>query len=194
MAKKARVYDGTAWQELASAQTDLTAYSTTAQMNTAITAGVGLVPILTQTIGTAVSSIVVNNAFSTTYDNYLIQINNSIASSDNELRLKLGASTTGYNHSSFFLRYSGSTVNILGSNTTSFICGAGLTGGVNISTTLINPFLARYTFMQGTYTFTDGSSSISGHHSPTTSYTDFTITTTVGTLTGGTIQVYGYKK
>ena len=35
MAKKARVYDGTAWQELASAQTDLTAYSTTAQMNAA---------------------------------------------------------------------------------------------------------------------------------------------------------------
>ena len=38
MAKKARVYDGTAWQELASAQTDLTAYSTTAQMNAAIVA------------------------------------------------------------------------------------------------------------------------------------------------------------
>ena len=33
MAKKARVYDGTAWQELASAQTDLTAYSTTAQIS-----------------------------------------------------------------------------------------------------------------------------------------------------------------
>ena len=31
MAKKSRVWDGTAWQELASAQTDLTAYSTTAQ-------------------------------------------------------------------------------------------------------------------------------------------------------------------
>jgi hypothetical protein len=38
LAKKARVYDGTAWQELASAQTDLTAYSTTAQMNAAIVA------------------------------------------------------------------------------------------------------------------------------------------------------------
>jgi hypothetical protein len=38
LAKKARVYDGTAWQELASAQTDLTAYSTTAQMNAAIAA------------------------------------------------------------------------------------------------------------------------------------------------------------
>jgi hypothetical protein len=31
LAKKSRVWDGTAWQELASAQTDLTAYSTTAQ-------------------------------------------------------------------------------------------------------------------------------------------------------------------
>ena len=33
LAKKARVYDGTAWQELASAQTDLTAYSTTAEIS-----------------------------------------------------------------------------------------------------------------------------------------------------------------
>ena len=154
----------------------------------------GLVLITSATIGTAVSSVVVSNAFSATYDNYLIQINNSVASIDNELRLKLGASTTGYNYSSLFVRYTGTTPSILGNNTTSFICGSGLTGGVNISTTLINPFLARYTFMQGTYTFTDGSSSISGHHSPTTSYTDFTLTPTSGTLTGGTIKVYGYKK
>jgi hypothetical protein len=153
----------------------------------------GLVLLSTTTIGTAVSSVVVSNAFSANYNNYLIQINDSVASTDNEIRLKLGASTTGYNYSSFFLRYSGTTVNVLGNNTTSFVCGGGLTGGVNISTTLINPFLAKYTFMQSTYTFTDGSSAISGHHSPTTSYTDFTITTTTGTITGGTIKVYGYK-
>jgi hypothetical protein len=36
MAKKAKVWDGANWQELASAQTDLTAYSTTAQMDTVI--------------------------------------------------------------------------------------------------------------------------------------------------------------
>jgi hypothetical protein len=33
LAKKSRVWDGTAWQELASAQTDLTAYSTTAEIS-----------------------------------------------------------------------------------------------------------------------------------------------------------------
>jgi len=40
LAKKARVYDGTAWQELASAQTDLTAYSTTAQINSLLSGSV----------------------------------------------------------------------------------------------------------------------------------------------------------
>jgi hypothetical protein len=32
----------------------------------------------------------------------------------------------------------------------------------------------------------------SGLHKTATSYTDFTITPTTGTLTGGTIYVYGY--
>ena len=53
MAKKARVYDGTAWQELASAQTDLTAYSTTAQMNTAIAAKTGMTLLSTTTLSGA---------------------------------------------------------------------------------------------------------------------------------------------
>ena len=91
MGKKARVWDGTAWQELASAQTDLTAYSTTAQMNTAITAGVGLVPILTQTIGTAVSSVVVSNAFSATYDNYKITISGGANTTNTNGILTFGA-------------------------------------------------------------------------------------------------------
>ena len=36
MAKQAKVWTGSAWADLASATTDLTPYSTTAQMNTAI--------------------------------------------------------------------------------------------------------------------------------------------------------------
>ena len=58
MAKKSRVWDGTAWQELASAQTDLTAYSTTAQMNTAIAASKKILQVVgnTTTTETTVSS------------------------------------------------------------------------------------------------------------------------------------------
>jgi hypothetical protein len=58
LGKKARVYDGTAWQELASAQTDLTAYSTTAQMNTAINASKKILQVVgnTTTTETSISS------------------------------------------------------------------------------------------------------------------------------------------
>ena len=55
MAKKSRVWDGTAWQELASAQTDLTAYSTTAQMNTAIATGSKILQVVS-TVNTATQS------------------------------------------------------------------------------------------------------------------------------------------
>jgi hypothetical protein len=71
IAKKARVYDGTAWQELASAQTDLTAYSTTAQMNTAIGSAQSLVLLATSSPSSA-SSVTISNCFSTTYDRYLV--------------------------------------------------------------------------------------------------------------------------
>jgi hypothetical protein len=49
LAKKARVYDGTAWQELASAQTDLTAYSTTAQINSLLSGSIKQVVSTTKT-------------------------------------------------------------------------------------------------------------------------------------------------
>jgi hypothetical protein len=54
LAKKARVYDGTAWQELASAQTDLTAYSTTAQIEALLSGSVA--QVVTGTTSTEVSS------------------------------------------------------------------------------------------------------------------------------------------
>lgn len=198
MAKKARVYDGTAWQELASAQTDLTAYSTTAQMNTAITTGVGLVPILTQTIGTAVSSVVVNNAFSAAYDNYYITVTGGVGSATGYLSLTLGATATGYYR-----------VNVVASYSTGGISGNGSTNAANwfavfpFTTNSIsgfadlqNPFTAKNThfFSRGSQSDTAGEIGInSGYLANTTSYTGFTLTTSTGTITGGTIKVYGYK-
>ena len=195
MAKKARVYDGTAWQELASAQTDLTAYSTTAQMNTAITAGVGLVPILTQTIGTAVSSVTVTNAFSATYPAYKIIISGGTNSGGASLTLKLGASTTGYYYSGLLMSYStGSTSALYGSNQANFAyAGFGNTAVRIFDVDLINPGTANYTIFASKYTAVSDATYQQGIHQVATAYTDFTITTSGGTMTGGTIYVYGYK-
>ena len=195
MAKKARVYDGTAWQELASAQTDLTAYSTTAQMNTAITAGVGLVPILTQTIGTAVSSVVVSNAFSATYDNYEIIVSGGASSATTVLGMKLGAAATGYYASGRYVGWDGSLDNIVNNNSTSWstLAGQAHADGLFSHIFLNSPFLAKRTRIESTYLDNTGSARVSGYLNGTTSYTDFTLTPASGTLTGGTIRVYGYK-
>ena len=190
MAKRARVWTGTQFVELASAQTDLTAYSTTAQMNTAITAGVGLVPILTQTIGTAVSSVVVNNVFSATYDAYKIVIaGTGTASADCDLRTTLGASATGY--------YLGGFSSNINTNAAFWTGGRAGTTGQAFNMELLNPFLAIRTTCTANYTNFNVAGqygATAGLHDVSTSFSSFTITPSTGTLTGGTIYVYGYKK
>jgi hypothetical protein len=194
LAKKSRVWDGTAWQELASAQTDLTAYSTTAQMNTAITAGVGLVPILTQTIGTAVSSVTVTNAFSATYDAYKIIVTGGASSTENTITMILGATTANYFWFSQGLQYSGGGAsNVTGSGSSWGTIGIGQTIGIHIDMDIASPFLAKKTSMRAARIGSNDGGNTMGYLNNSTSYTDFTITTSGGTLTGGTIRVYGYK-
>ena len=158
----------------------------------------GLTLIKTQTIGSAVSSVTVTSAFSSTYDNYRITVSGGVASANNVLNLTLGATTTGYYRFQINALYSVSTVGgSNGSNTASFY-GSGL-GSVNSITgdfELQSPNLAKNTHWRG---FAAGSSSNNeiywnqGYLADTTAYTAFTLTTSTGTLTGGTIRVYGYQ-
>ncbi len=107
MAKKARVYDGTAWQELASAQTDLTAYSTTAQMNTAITAAlptwISYTPTVTSTAG-AITSYTVNTARYSELGKVVFLMfditvsNNGTGSSSLNITLPSGKNARDFNH------------------------------------------------------------------------------------------------
>ncbi len=111
MAKKARVYDGTAWQELASAQTDLTAYSTTAQMNAAIANAGAIVPIIPTSVAvgsgsgsfnattgnvtfTGATSISLNGVFSATYDKYIIVYKSGVTSGGVAASLRFRTSGT----------------------------------------------------------------------------------------------------
>jgi len=159
----------------------------------------GLVLIKKQTIGTTVSSVNVTSAFSTTYENYKIIINGGVSSADCYLGLSLGASVTGYSRFMIYGAFAANTV--LGnaaSNTSSWVTvGDGQTSqGLYMNADLLNPFLAKYTRF-GTsmsYTSADGSGHTSGIHKVATSYSDFTVTPSSGTITGGTIYVYGYNK
>jgi hypothetical protein len=160
--------------------------------------GAGLVLVKTQTIGSAVSSVTVSDAFSTDYDTYKIVLSGGIASGNCEINMILGATTSGYNQTRYSTLNDSSSPSLFqldsGSNFPGVFNGSAnsLTGFMDISC----PFLSKYTSIHAVNQRTNDTRRtymILGHLANTTSYTAFTITPTdSATFTGGTIKVYGY--
>lgn len=164
----------------------------------ALGVGSGLVKIVSQTIGTAVSSVTVTNAFSSAYNNYKIVINGATATADNYLYMRLGASNTGYYDSLIYKPYASALGAASNSNASLFSYpGSTYNGqGVLFNVDLFDPFLTKYTVINTSAAFraAEGTGHYGGVHQVASSFTDFTITTAAGTITGGTISVYGYSK
>jgi hypothetical protein len=156
---------------------------------------IGLVLVKTQTIGSAVSSVTVTNAFSSTYDSYKIIINGGVGSAQNVVTLSLGASSTGYYGGVAGTNYSSGTVSGRQNNNSSNFLRAGAmnTNAICFNAELTNPFLAKHTYMTSMFVYNDESGQYTGYHAVSTSYSDFTLTGNGGTMTGGTIRVYGYR-
>lgn len=154
----------------------------------------GLRLVKKQTIGTGVSSVTVTNAFSATYDNYKIIISGGVGSAGGaNLAFQLGATTTNYVGVLNYANFNGTTNSPAGSSSNNWtFLGSADTNGLNFSAELTNPFLARNTYVQGQYIATLAAGGFTGRQNSTTSFTDFTIYPNTGTLTGGTIYVYGF--
>jgi hypothetical protein len=158
----------------------------------------GLTLIKTQTIGSAVSSVTVTDAFSSTYDSYLIVINGGVASTLANLGLQLGSTTTGYYAAGVVYNYSNAGATAASNdNTASWTrAGSGNSNSISFYNALQDPFLSKNTKVQTSFATTQADSQagfFNGYLGNTTSYTAFTITPSTGTLTGGTIRVYGYQ-
>jgi hypothetical protein len=170
---------------------------TAADTNTYLNNG-GLVYIKSQTVGTAVSSVTVSSAFSADYDNYKIMCSGGTTSTATVVYLALGSSTTGYYMGLNGADSAGVSSPIAISNGTYWnYNGVADTTGHVFDTDLYQPYLAAYTF--GRFTWADPRTNNawrtgSGVHRVATSYTAFTVGVTAGTMTGGTITVYGYRK
>jgi hypothetical protein len=153
--------------------------------------------VKSQTIGSAVSSVTVTDAFSSTYDNYLITVAGGVGSANLNLRLTLGATTTGYYYGQVYTEFTSSTVTgANGNNAAFFVAGYGSTNTLSANINLQSPNLAKRTvFTTDTVqAATDGiQTRIGGFLNDATQYTAFTLTTGAGTVTGGVIRVYGYQ-
>ena len=177
------VYNGSAWQQVSGG---------TAVGNS------GLVYVKSQTVGSAVATVAVSDAFSTTYDNYLITMSGGSVSVDAAISIILGASVTGYYGFLTFGDATTSTVQGAGRNNTAQLnwVGGGRAGEVcQARVEVFGAFKTQHTkFINGSYQNGTLYGTMQGEHRVATSYTGFTLFPDSGTLTGGTITVYGYRK
>lgn len=164
---------------------------TAAQMN-----GIGLWLVKTQTIGSAVSSVTVTDAFSADYDNYLVTVSGGVGSTAQAITMQLGSTTTGYYYGSLNVFWTGTTAVTNGNNGASITVGFSDTSNNGAWVNVRQPNLAKPTIINsvGSDVRTSGGASNTndGFESSTTQHTAFTLAVT-GTMTGGTIRVYGYR-
>ena len=155
----------------------------------------GLRLIKKQTVGSGVSSVNVTSAFSATYENYKIIYNGGTSSASTSMKFKLGASTSTYYGAYIYTSFAGSAVQGASNNNGADWAYAGSVdiNAVNLNCDLMSPFLSKYTYITcGAINYGTNRGVFNGTHESNTSYTDFTLTPASGTLTGGTIYVYGY--
>jgi hypothetical protein len=195
------IYNGTAWvipNSPAQNPMGLELVKTctvTSAGGTAATASDGVI-----TIGGANTSVTVSNAFSALYDNYLVQISSTVVSANQpNLGIRVGATNSNYNYAGNYNSYSSATVTgDVNSTATFFVigaCGNGTAGAgrVSMDCEVRNPFLDVATFFHASNGSLAWSSTYNGMINNSTVYSAFTILPSSGTLTGGTIRVYGYR-
>ena len=164
---------------------------TAAQMN-----AVGLWLVKSQTVGSGVSSVEVTGAFNADYDNYFITWEGGVGSTGAMIQMQLGTSAASYNN---ILMYGTSYVTPTptggASNSASSwnFMGWADANFAHLDVRLFGPYLTKYTGCAMTYMGDSNAGVGGGIHKVASSYTSFKLIPNTGTLTGGTIRVYGYR-
>jgi len=150
----------------------------------------------TVTIGSAVSSVTVNGVFSADFDNYRLVVTGAAYSvSNTTVMFRPSNATTAYYGLMDVDLWTGATSTDYYNNG-SFL-GIGLTttvAGASVSSTdIFQPFATLRTLIAGQHYGNGYMGRHIGNHNVDQSHTSFTIAPNSGTMTGGTIRVYGYS-
>jgi len=188
------IWNGTAWVIPNTPAQNPTGLEliTTATCTSGGTASGGVI-----TIGSAVSSVTVATAFSATYDNYRIVISNVTGPNNTDYGIAFEASGTNHRFVGWYMAFTGTTLTPTYSNGYSFIpvSWASSSTAYNsfASFDVLGPYLPIVPRVISPWTGSGFSGHYSGLWADTTSVTGFIIKPASGTLTGGTIRVYGYR-
>lgn len=154
-----------------------------------------------QTIGTGVSTVLVSNAFSATYENYKIIVTGGVTNNITNMSMFLGTSAGGgaYYSTRIINRPDSGTPTgngILNANDWAYF-GQGGPTYINCNAEVFLPFATKITRYSANYmlNISSGSDEYGTQHGKLlneTSYTGFGLSVGGNTMTGGTIYVYGY--
>lgn len=159
---------------------------------------VGLWLVKKQAIGTAVTSQTVTSAFSADFRNYRVIMTGCQPTATDSFRLMMGSgATTGHYGSMYYDRFDGAVTGTLRVNNGPSVYAVLNESGnktAQFSCDILSPQAAEPTAITGGGYGRGFWCSWGGGVTASTQYTSFTITIDgAGTMTGGTIYVYGYN-
>jgi len=164
---------------------------TAAHMN-----AVGLWEIKSETVGTGVATVTISNAFTTDYDNYRVVVGNIDCSAAGIMRITLGGiGGTAYYGARLTLNTAGVSTGT-GNNGLAYweFSSLGTSNDTGLAFDVINPMVAQRKQIFGFFSTNTGDNGFySGSMVNTSQLSSITFTTSAGTMTGGTIRVYGYR-
>jgi len=163
----------------------------------------GLRLVKKQTIGNGVSTVSVTNAFSATYDAYRIVLVGGTTSTAEAINFQLGPTSVSQYNSQYysnliFASIAGGSVTAIGTGATSsfpYVVYSEGANGYNTFFDVVSPFATKYAQVSGSRGGINASSNVGTHngfHNSLNSFSGFQLFTSSGTMTGGTIYVYGY--
>lgn len=154
----------------------------------------GLVYVKSQTVGSGVTSVTVPDAFSATYLNYKIVYTGGVASSNDDIWLRLGSANTTYAFQLLYGAYANAASAYGGTTGSNFpVVGGAQSSIATVNCDLFQPFANSYTTCMSIMNSNTGAGVFSGQHRTASSFTAFTLGCNTATLTGGTITVYGFR-
>lgn len=151
------------------------------------------------TVGNAVSSVTVSGCFTSLYNAYKLVSRGVVCSTEGSASLQLTSSgtplITGY-YGALIFSGTGTLQQVVNTNATQFgfICAHGNTAGLSLDVDIHSPAKTEMTWVaNASYMRFDYYGSFNGYSNSSTAYDGFKIFPQSGTLTGGTITVYGYR-
>jgi len=176
--KQTLVYQGSSWVMLTDADTPP-----------------GLELVKTQTVGSGVSSVTVSDAFSANWDNYRIIYSGGTSTSGAWLYFNLNGNPSGWYGNLYYANFASGSVATVGMSNASNCnyVGGSISSGVDASIEIRSPYKNAVTYFNAPFIDANNAGQTVTALANTNSYTGFTLTINVTTITGGTIRVYGYR-